>query len=60
MDRYAQALQAQNEGGVCPDCRSALGHFSHCPLLNRNVAEAQSATLSESDTLHAHALGISW
>jgi hypothetical protein len=59
-DRYARALQTQNDGGVCEGCGSALGHFSICPLINRNVAEATNAVLNQPDTDFLKALKITW
>ena len=51
------ALEADN----CEHCHASYGHTILCPLLNRNIAEAQSAlngSASEQDKVHAHALGI--
>jgi hypothetical protein len=58
MDRYWQALKVQNEGGTCADCGADSGHFGHCPLINRNTAEAHSKTLSEGDSILLHGLGV--
>lgn len=49
------------EGDNCEHCHASYGHHSHCPLLNRNTAEALSAlngNASAEDLLHAHALGV--
>lgn len=61
-DAYADALQAQNEGKACTHCHSRFGHYSVCPLINRETAEAHSIALgnvTESDRNFAHALGVS-
>lgn len=60
LDRYAEALQAQNAGGVCPDCKASLGHFVMCPLINRAVAEAQSTELNRPDADWLGAMNIKW
>jgi hypothetical protein len=44
----------------CTHCHAAYGHKILCPLLNRNIAEAQSATLSDADQVRVHAFGIVW
>ena len=59
-DRYAAVLAAQNAGNACPHCGSHSGHFNVCPLINRNVAEAQSATLSESDAAFLKGIKVSF
>lgn len=46
IDEYAQALIDQNNGGVCRHCHSAAGHYSVCPLLNRETAELVSEVIS--------------
>jgi hypothetical protein len=51
---------AQNEGKVCPHCASASGHYRHCALINREVAEAKSARLSDADTIRLTSLGVIW
>jgi hypothetical protein len=67
IDAYAEALLTQNAGGVCPHCKSALGHYSYCPLLSRSVAEecsaqraAEAENISKADAEHLHALGVRW
>ena len=63
LDAYAEALQIQNNGGFCPHCNSALGHYSHCGLINRNAGEAQRAVasgLAEADAIALHGLGVCW
>ena len=45
----------------CGHCRASFGHFFWCPLINRNTAEAWSATHGEPteiEQLHAKALGV--
>lgn len=51
---------AQNEGRPCIHCGSRFGHYSVCPLINREVAEARSATLSKGDEIVLYALGVRW
>ena len=61
LDAYAEALQIQNNGGFCPHCNSALGHFSNCPLICRETAEAHSIALgnvTEADRIIAHGWGV--
>ena len=61
LDAYAQALQTQNNGGVCEHCNSALGHFRNCPLICRETAEAHSValgTITAEDRIWAHGLGV--
>ena len=60
-DAYADALQAQNEGGFCEHCNSISGHFRNCGLINRNAGEALRAAKGEytvQDKIIAHALGV--
>jgi hypothetical protein len=62
-DAYADALQAQNEGGFCEHCNSISGHFRNCGLINRNAGEAQRAIkgeLSKADETLLHGLGVQW
>ncbi len=44
----------------CPHCKAEWGHFLHCPLINRESAEAHSRLFkpTEADKIAAHALGI--
>jgi len=61
LDAYAEALQIQNNGGVCPSCNSVLGHYSRCPLICRETAEAHSIVLGnviEADRIIAHGWGV--
>jgi hypothetical protein len=51
---------AQNRGELCPHCGSNSGHFIHCALINRNVAEAKSARLSDADNIRLTSLGVRW
>lgn len=58
---YQHILDIQNSGAPCPSCGSVRGHFLTCGLLNRNVAEAQSAAkgdFTEADHICARGLGI--
>jgi hypothetical protein len=50
------SLQQDN----CIHCHATYGHKIVCPVINRNVAEAQSVVLSEADKTRAHGLGIIW
>jgi hypothetical protein len=62
-DPYADALQAQNEGKACTHCHSRFGHYSVCPLINRETAEAHSIALgnvTESDRIISRGWGIKW
>ena len=61
FDAYAEALQTQNNGGVCSSCHSALGHYSRCPLICCETAEAHSIALgnvTEADRIIAHGWGV--
>jgi hypothetical protein len=60
VDDYATQLARQNTGFNCRHCQSPSGHFKRCPLLNREVAEARSATLSQADVVRLHSLGVIW
>jgi hypothetical protein len=64
IDAYAEALIIQNKGGVCPNCKSALGHYSYCGLLNREVGETQRAAeagnISKEDAIRLRTLGVRW
>ena len=64
IDAYAEALIIQNKGGVCPYCKSALGHYSYCGLINRETGEAQRAAeagnISKEDAVRLRALGVIW
>ena len=64
IDAYAEALIIQNKGGVCPHCKSALGHYSYCRLINRETGEAQRAAeagnISKEDAVRLRALGVIW
>ena len=64
IDAYAEALIIQNKGGVCPHCKSALGHYSYCGLINREIGEAQRAAeagnISKEDAVRLRALGVIW
>ena len=47
----------------CGHCRARFGHFIWCAVINRNTAEAWSAVselLSDSDKIHAKALGVTF
>lgn len=44
----------------CTHCHAAYGHKLICPLLNRNVAEAQAATLNKPDADWLKAFNITW
>lgn len=57
---YSEITHAQNLGVPCPHCDCTSGHFGHCPLINREVAEASSATLSTTDHQYLYALGVRW
>ena len=60
-DAYAQELQSQNEGKPCSSCGSRFGHYSVCPLICRDTAEAHSVALdnvTEADRIIAHSLGV--
>lgn len=63
LDLYAEALIAQNNGGTCKHCGSALGHRSTCPLICRETAEAHGAVdngLTEADGILLRGLGVTW
>jgi hypothetical protein len=60
LDEYAKQLLRQNSGLVCDWCKSALGHYSFCSLLSREVAEAHSTQRSKADALYLHGLGVKW
>ena len=64
IDAYAEALIIQNKGGVCPHCKSALGHYSYCGLINHEIGEAQRAAeagnISKEDAVRLRALGVIW
>ena len=51
---------AQNRGELCPHCQSAQGHTILCPTINRAIAEARSARLSEADNIRLTSLGVTW
>ena len=60
---YAESLIAQNNGGTCRHCGSSLGHYSVCPLINRETAEAHSAVdngITEADSILLKGLGVIW
>ena len=42
-DAYADQTARQNFGEYCSHCDTLLGHRGHCPLLNRQAAETESA-----------------
>lgn len=46
-DEYFTQIVKQNLGGLCDHCGSSAGHFSYCPLLNREAAEAKAAGQGE-------------
>lgn len=48
------------EADNCIHCHAAYGHKILCPLLNRNIAEAQSAVLNKPDADFLKALKITW
>ena len=61
LDAYAEALQAQNEGGFCEHCNNISGHFRNCPLICRETAEAHSVALgnvTEADRIIARGWGV--
>lgn len=58
--KYAEELIRQNQGEKCSHCGASSGHFSVCPLINREVAEARSAALTEGDTILLRGLGVKW
>ena len=63
LDAYYEALIAQNAGGTCKHCGSSLGHYSVCPLINRETAEAHSAVdngITEADNIRLKGLGVIW
>lgn len=60
-DEYQKQLERQNNGEPCKHCDSSFGHRRHCPLINRQSAEAASFTAgnySEADRVAAHGLGV--
>jgi hypothetical protein len=59
-DAYAEQLANQNQGERCEHCNSLSGHYRHCPLINREAAEAKSILTnpSEADKIAAHGLGV--
>jgi hypothetical protein len=49
------------EADNCEHCHASYGHKVFCPLLNRETAEAIAAMngkATESDRIHAHAMGV--
>lgn len=48
------------EGDNCIHCHAAWGHKIICPLLNRTIAEAKSATLNTPDAHFLKAQHITW
>jgi hypothetical protein len=60
-DAYAQELANQNEGLPCKHCSSRFGHYSVCPLICRETAEAHSVALgnvTEADRIIARGWGV--
>ena len=64
LDEYARVLLGQNNNIPCPHCKSALGHYSFCVLINRETGEAQRAAeagnISKEDAERLHGLGVRW
>ncbi len=64
LDEYARVLIGQNNNIPCPHCKSALGHYSFCGLINRETSEAQRAAeagnISKEDAVRLRALGVIW
>ena len=64
LDEYAKQLFRQNQNLPCEHCKSALGHYSFCGLINREVGETQRAAeagnISKADAEWLHALGVRW
>jgi hypothetical protein len=61
-DAYTRQLARQNSGLTCEHCDCETGHKVHCPLINREAAEAASfarSEPSEADRIAAHGFGIS-
>lgn len=61
QDEYQKQLERQNSGETCEHCSAHFGHRGHCPLINRQSAEAASfvaGTYTEQDRIIAHGLGI--
>ena len=63
-DEYQKQLERQNNGLLCEHCAATSGHFSVCPLINREVGEikriAEGGSLSEEDANILYALGVTW
>lgn len=60
---HASASVLAHNDNSCKHCTAAWGHTILCPLLNRNVAEAQSAVAGKLNVADEHelkALGVIW
>jgi hypothetical protein len=60
LDEYVRVGRGQNNNIPCPFCKSSLGHYSRCKLINGDIAEAHSTERSEADHIILHSLGVKW
>lgn len=61
IEKLRNLLSDNYEAVQCPHCQSWAGHFFHCPLINREMAEAKAAEVghfTDVDKIIAHGLGV--